>query len=85
MVKLFFVSLILMPFMCPSMSNTKSDFSHQGEEFFCFCLHHVKHYFRDFPGGPVVEILPSSVRGMALIPDYGAVVPIAQEPGMLGP
>ena len=77
MVKLFFVSLILMPFMCPSMSNTKSDFSHQGEEFFCFCLHHVKHYFRDFPGGPVAETLPSNVRGMALIPDYGAVVPIA--------
>ena len=74
---LFFVSLLFMPFMWPSMSNIKFDFSHRGEGFFCLCLHHVKHYFRDFPGGPVAEPLPSSAQGVALIPGCGAVVPVA--------
>ena len=63
--------------MWPSMSNKKFDFSHQGEQFSCFCLRHVKHYFRDFPGGPMVETSPSNVQGLALIPGCGAIVLIA--------
>ena len=34
----------------------------------------------DFPGGPVVETLPSSAGGVDLIPGQGAKVPHASRP-----
>ena len=34
-----------------------------------------KCYGWDFPGGPVVEILPFSTRGVGLIPGWRAKIP----------
>ena len=34
----------------------------------------------DFPGGPVVKPLPSSVRGVGSIPGQGAKIPCASQP-----
>ena len=34
----------------------------------------------DFPGGPVVKTLPSSVGGAGLIPGQGAKIPHALQP-----
>ena len=33
-----------------------------------------------FPGGPVVEILPSNARSAGLIPGWGAKIPHALQP-----
>ena len=35
---------------------------------------------RDFPGGPVVKTLPSSARGVGLIPGWGAKIPHVSSP-----
>ena len=35
---------------------------------------------RDFPGGPVVKILPSNVRGAGSIPGWGAKIPHTTRP-----
>ena len=34
----------------------------------------------DFPGGPVIETLPSNARGAGLIPDWDARIPNILQP-----
>ena len=38
----------------------------------------------EFPGGPVVETLPSNVEGVGSVPGQGAGIPHASQPGGQG-
>ena len=45
-----------------------------------FCLLYakgLKRRLRDFPGGPVVETLPSNTEGASSIPGQGDIIPCA--------
>ena len=37
----------------------------------------IKHYLRDFPGGPVVKNLSGNAEDMGLIPGWGPKIPHA--------
>ena len=44
-------------------------------------IHQLKiQAYRDFPGGPVVKVLPSNAGGVGLIPTQGAKIPHAPRP-----